>query len=1251
MGISSRSATAAWRRTVTDPLGRLINFNYDEFNHLLSITQNWAGQTHTWATFAYGTQTIQTNFQGLTLNGTANGAQESVLLRVGLADGSVYSFEYNTYAQVKTIRRYAPNNSNPASFPDDYLQRAYTTYGLPDNANASQSDCPRITSRTDWAYDWTQATYTYLPDSSFATGQVTFPDGTRYKEFFATTGWQRGLTTLTENWSGDVRKKWTELQWTQDNTGVVYRLNPRVTETNVYDDANNRRRTRMSHTSFGLVSDVYEYDANATTVLRHARTDYNLSAVYTSRRIIGLPSAQFLYDGANNLFSKVTYEYDLNPNPNPYLQHPGLTAQHDTTNYGTGFVQGRGNLNRKLSWDVTDPNSASKASEYETGYNTSGSVIFTRDPLDHQSSISYADSFSDGQNRNTYAYPTTMTDPDTFSSTVQYNYDFGAVTRTEDPKDAAVTRTYDAAGRIERITNMVNGAYTRYFYEPKQSYVQSFTTINDLNPANEHYVAVHLDGHDRVRATSSVHPTSAGQHKAQLNVYDVMGRLVEQTNPTEINGSWQPTGDDAAGWAWSYQDYDSQGRPTVTTNQDGTTKSISYEGCGCAGGQKVVLTDELGRRREQNFDILGRMWRERTYNWGGSNETGIYTTTTSTYNVRDQVTNINVLNNASSVSQNTVMTYDGHGRLKEKWLPIFMGNPQSATPYLSYEYYDDDTLKKVTDPRGATATQVYNNRHLVTGVTYGAPSGVAAAPNVTFAYDEAGNRTLMDDGPGLVTYNYDTLSRLINETRVFDNISRYHYQGSGQPYQNTFSIGYEYNLAGGLKQIQTPTGDTVDYSFDKAGMVTRVSGTPRDGVTDYITNIQYRAWGAAKRVSFGYANYSIDAQFNGRMLISRVDDQSQFGVTYNYNADGRVNTVQGVYARTLDRSFSYDHIGRVTQTRSGSAAGLGGTEPEQLKQDYVHNAFDHMTARSGRYWYTSQSSDSVFSASYVNDRATNVTDKGIAQNWQYDVAGNIKNFLNNSTGWIESNDWDAASRPAKRSWIGPIGGEVGFWTDFEYDGNGNLVSETPTSPPGVNKPFTDGTASYYVTSSVLSKKLLSVSISWVLINGQYVIRQEQLLNGQLRDLTEKKLSVYAGGEEVATRIYEAYVFQNSNRVIWQHRDPHGAIAKIGNVADSSTYSVDPLGVLVKTATQSEIDAYWNPPGGGDPTPPEGFYSDQSGQNSSYGFSSPSPGNWGLGCYVDGIQVSCERAFRASSNGSGYINNFNITGGMGGRGPQ
>jgi YD repeat-containing protein len=751
-------------RTVTDTLARVINFNYDSFNHLLSITQNWGGQTHTWATFAYGTQTIQTNFPGLTLNGTANGSPESVLLRVGLADGSVYSFEYNTYAQVKTIRRYAPNNSNPVNFPGDYFQRAYTTYGLPDNASSPQSDCPRITSRTDWAYDWNPGPpATYTPGPGYAWGQVEFPDGTIYKEFFATTGWQRGLTTQTENWAGGVRKKWTTLEWTQDNTGVSYRLNPRVTETNVYDEAGNRRKTKTSYTSFGLPSDVKEYDADATTVLRRAHTDYNLSDVYTGRRIIGLPSARYLYDGNNTLFSKVTFEYDQNPNP--YLEHQGPPVRHDTANYGPGFVQGRGNLNVTRRWDVNHPDDASLASESETGYNTSGSVIFTRDPLDHQARFSYADSFSDGQNdRNTYAYPTTTTDPDGFSSTAQYNYYFGAVTRTQDPKGAAVTRTYDMAGRIERETNVVNGANTRYVYAPDQRQVESFTTINDLNPANEFRSVTVFDGFDRVKATTADHPGSVGQYKAQVNVYDVMGRLVEQTNPTEINGSWQPAGDDEeGGWVYSYLSYDWQGRLTLSTDQLGNTKEFLYGGCGCAGGQVVVTRDEMGRRQKMTYDILGRLKTTQALFIQPKNEPlngdgDVYSTTTNTYNVRDQITNISQRAGTSGPEQNTVMSYDGHGRQLTSKSPI-----ESAPT--SYAYNADDTLQMMTDARGVVTTYAYNDRHLVTSVTYGAAPGVVSVSPVTYGYDEAGNRLWMDDGPGRVDYNFDIQSRLQSETR------------------------------------------------------------------------------------------------------------------------------------------------------------------------------------------------------------------------------------------------------------------------------------------------------------------------------------------------------------------------------------------------------------------------------------------------------------------------------------------------------
>jgi hypothetical protein len=1063
-------------RTVTDTLGRVINLNYDVNNQLNSITQNWGGQTHTWATFAYGTKTIQTNFPGLTLNGTANETQESVLLRVGLADGSVYSFEYNTYCQVKTIRRYAPNNSNSVNFPDDYFQRAYTTYGLPDNAGSAQTDCPRITSRTDWDYDWNgsnEVTSTYLPDSGFASRQVAFPDGTIYKEFFATGGWQRGLTTQTENWTGSdgVRKKWTELQWTHDNTSLAYPINPRVTETNVHDDAGNCRRTRVEYTDFGLPRDVYEYDADATTVLRRTHTDYNLSAEYTDRRIIGLPSAQFLYDGADNLFSKVDYQYDLD---GEYQVHQGPPVQHDTANYGPGFVQGRGNLNMRRRWDVNAPNESSLASEYEAGYNTSGSVIFTRDPLDHKISISYNDSFSDGQNnRNTYAYPTTMTDPDQFPSTVRYNYYFGAVTRAEDPKHAVVTRTYDAAGRPDRVTNEVNGAYTRYVYSADQRVIGTFTTINDLNPANEYASAIHLDGHDRVRATSSDHPGSVGQYRAQFNVYDVMGRLAQKSNPTEINSSWQPVGDDAD-WGWSYQSYDWQGRPTVSTDQEGNTKEFLYGGCGCAGGQVVVTRDEVGRRQKMTYDILGRLKTTQALFTQPKNEPlngdgDVYSTTTNTYNVRDQTTNISQRSETSGPEQNTVMSYDGHGRLSTRKYPT-----ESAVT--SYAYNADDTLQAMTDAQGVDAIYAYNDRHLITSITYGSVSGIVHLDPVTFGYDAAGKRIWMDDGPGRVDYNLDTQSRLQSDTRQIDGIGSY-------------TLTYEYNLTGQLKSVTDPAGSSFSYVFNNAGQFTGVNGSGPASVPQYATNIQYRAWGEIKHMDY-YHGVSMNRTFTARMQpmryeLNNVWDNLSFGVppegarkmgyNFEYHPDGKLRFAGDLLNNKFDRSYGFDHVGRL-QTAStakgarGEPVGPGDEYQMPYSQTFSYDAFGNTTSRSGYLWHVQQSD----SATYNNDRR---------QGWSYDNSGNVVDDATTGT-----HTYDCANREVKFVSKATVGGfttgfpeEPAAEIEMSYDGDGSCVKRIETRreevfgqpqppPTGIQ---TIVTTTYYLRSSVLGMAAIS----------------------------------------------------------------------------------------------------------------------------------------------------------------------------------
>ncbi|HKE59872.1 MAG TPA: DUF4214 domain-containing protein, partial [Pyrinomonadaceae bacterium] len=528
--------------SVTDTLGRVITFTYDSNANLQSITQSWAGQAHTWANFSWGNRTVSLNaMSGLKLVGTKNGTSLPVVTQVTLADNSHFGFDYSGNLQVNAIR-HADN---------DTVERAYTGYTY----DAPSMDCPRLTAVSVSATNWTglngvptSVTTSYGLDGSLHT--MTAPDGTIYKEGYGT-GWQKGLVTQTQIVSGGQVQKSTTTTYTQDNVNVLYPTNPRVVETIISDLANNQRRTTIDYVSSGLPtgstmnlpSDVKEYVGNSAIVYRRTHTDYVGSGDYINRHILRLPQYQMLYDGGNSLFSKVGYQYDWN---SEYLVNTSATPTQHDANYGTSFAAGRANLSRVMQFDVTDQNNEAKGHAKKMAYDINGSVVFNRDALDHQNSVAYGDNFSDSVNRNTFAYPTTLTDADGFSSFVKYNFDFGATTQTQGPppqgqsQGAIQTTTYDSIGRVERTTTTNTGAYTRYIYGP--TYVQSLSTVN--NVADEAYSIQNFDGFGRVISTASNHPGSTGGYKAQLTIYNQMGRAIKASNPTEIWSNWIPSGDD-----------------------------------------------------------------------------------------------------------------------------------------------------------------------------------------------------------------------------------------------------------------------------------------------------------------------------------------------------------------------------------------------------------------------------------------------------------------------------------------------------------------------------------------------------------------------------------------------------------------------------------------------------------------------------------------------------------------------------------
>jgi len=484
----------------------------------------------------------------------------------------------------------------------------------------------------------------------------------------------------------------------------------------------------------------------------------------------------------------------------------------------------------------------------------------------------------------------------------------------------------------------------------------------------------------------------------------------------------------------------------------------------------------MNRRQRMTDDVLGRTVKIEGLNT--DQQQGVYVTRTDTYNARDQVTGIFV-QGTSGAGQQTLMTYDGHGRLATRKLPIEL----SGAPGTIYLYNADDTVQKVTDPRGASSTYTYNARHLVRTITYAkpdvsSPSEINAIPDVPpvgFDYDAAGSRAWMTDGLGRVDYVYDTWSRLTSETRTFND-----FPGS------TYPLTYDYNLAGQLKLVTDTSGIAINYAYDQAGQLTGVTGSNFAGVTQYTSSLQYRAWGALKHMATGDGK-TTDFSYNGRLQVtSFVREPNTFGHSnYQYHADGRVSFVQNLDNPTFDRKYSYDHMARLSEGLSGTDARGEPYDPKNpppYKQTYSYSVFNHMTARSNRFWTQDQG---TFTASYSNDRNTA---------WDYDDAGNLKN---NSYGTYK---WDTAGRMKEFSRINTV-----MITQL-YDGDG-----FPAYRAEARSGLTDRAIIYYVRSSVLG--------------GQTVTELKP--NG-----AKRRTYVYASGGEIARQER-----MTPDHVTWISRDP------------------------------------------------------------------------------------------------------------------
>jgi YD repeat-containing protein len=723
-------------------------------------------------------------------------------------------------------------------------------------------------------------------------------------------------------------------------------------------------------------------------------------------------------------------------------------------------------------------------------------------------------------------------------------------------------------------TGLVEFAYTRYEYPTNGIQSKVYSTVTDTdnngvgNTVDEILTESWTDGAGRVRLTRTPMSWDSNGDTAtwsgQRTEYDILGQVKRQSVPTEVDSDWDFAVSDSTrtDWLWTHTKYDWKGRVVRIIDTDGIDSStlndsdqlISYDGCGCAGGQVTTIqgarvpvpgqTNTYARRTQKiHEDILGRTYKVENMKWNG---TDVYSKVVHTLNGRGQIIISREYDIDNNLYQDTTFTYDGYGRLASQHLP-----EQDSNTATVYNYNDDNSIESITDSRGATTNYDYNYHGQVSSISYSVPqnSNIQVPSTITFGYDAAGNRVSMIDGLGRIDYEYNQLSQLMAETRRFtDNLPNAPLDSNNN---QAFRLEYTYALSGQLQSYKDPYQKQINYTQDKVGRLTAVTGTSFAGFTTYASNPQYRAWGVLKHLEFSNG-VQMNLTYNNRLLadtyeLTRNGFPNIMQKEYQYYPDGNFKFVEDELNTKFDRLNLYDNLGQIQEAKSAIEAS-GGTVTTNLdqnlpyRQSYGFDAFGNMTQRNNLHWGATSYAQMSFNLSYTyqNNRVTN-------QDWQHDADGRVT--VSAPPDRTNYSYYDAAGQLIRYRKSAVFPSPVSEVARF-YDGDGREAKRIDRGdcPSPQNPCNEDLEVKYFIRSSVLDKEVISEVAS---------------------DGKKKKTFVMAAGAIIAWQSVSTVQGNPSEALYFEHWDASG-------MSQRTTFSTGgPLTLEDADGAPVELDGFGN----------------------------------------------------------------------------
>ena len=531
--------------------------------------------------------------------------------------------------------------------------------------------------------------------------------------------------------------------------------------------------------------------------------------------------------------------------------------------------------------------------------------------------------------------------------------------------------TYDSLGNVTKIYEAVEDVTTVIEYyeadDPANGKIKGEikSMVEYMGSGNYNNVSTKYEYSydDSGRKTEIKTETSQEYKVTTTTVYDVMGRQIKETTVNEA----------LAGSSTKYTtvtetSYDALGRiSTVKATQGDITDVVTREYD--ANGTLVKETQEDGTVYTYAYDSMNRVVKESIQK-GGLNKTW---TTEYGYG---EVTIQNGKGTETVKHAQITTEKNPEGEILETTYADSLGKvvrEKSQGLYVDYSY--DKEGKVIT--KSVLGTNPNNEEPLVT----------------LYLYDEGGNVTNQILNP-----SYDA------ETGCFTVA------------ENSITQSMIYDSKGNVISTTDGEGQTITYTYDTCGRVTKTTLPANSSGSSNVTTVQYdvrNADGTTSDIITDALGRTSVTTYNSTMQPIEVADKGDGSITaiktnYTYNSKGLLSKSTGSTGTAI--TYEYDGKDRVTTVHYLNASG-----EEELRTCYTYDKSDNVTVMrdykvsdgsATLYRYTGYTYDRLKNLTGFTeiDTTTEPTDAQIAANtakYAYDIDGNLLSIT-----YPESLEWN-----------------------------------------------------------------------------------------------------------------------------------------------------------------------------------------------------------------------------------------------------